>query len=84
MTTYNLISCVKFCYNTSLTFLNEALDLSYKMDLDFWNCFGRKKTLSYNRRNKVVKNLSPLVHIKSGVLIFFSGKNVRSCWCGVL
>ena len=24
------------------------------MDLDLWNCFGREKTLSYNRRNTVV------------------------------
>ena len=23
------------------------------MDLDLWDCFGRKKTLSFNRRNKV-------------------------------
>ena len=28
-----------------LTFLNNPKDLdpSYKMDLDFWDCFGRKK-----------------------------------------
>ena len=25
----------------------------YKMVLDFWDCFRRKKTLSYNRRNMV-------------------------------
>ena len=38
-----------------LPFLNISKDLdpSYKMDLDFWDCFGRKKTLSYNRRNMV-------------------------------
>ena len=37
-----------------LPFLNNPkdLDLSYKMDLDLWDCFGRK-TLSYNRRNTV-------------------------------
>ena len=36
-------------------FLNnpQDLDLSYKLDLDFWDCFGRKKTLSYNQRNAV-------------------------------
>ena len=38
-----------------LPFLNnhKDLDRSYKMDLDLWDCFGRKKTLSYNRRNTV-------------------------------
>ena len=38
-----------------LPFLNNPkdLDLSYKMDLDLWDCFGRKKTLSYNLRNTV-------------------------------
>ena len=25
----------------------------YKMDLDFWDCFGRKKSLSDNQRNTV-------------------------------
>ena len=37
-----------------LPFLNSPKDLdpSYKMDLDFWDCFGRKqKTVSYTRRN---------------------------------
>ena len=36
---------MKFCYNTSLPFLNNPKDLdpSFKMDLDFWNCFGRKQ-----------------------------------------
>ena len=38
-----------------LPFLNNPKDLdpSYRMDLDFWDCFGRKKTLSYKRRNTV-------------------------------
>ena len=27
------------------------------MDLDFWDCFGRKKTLSYNQRNTVYGGL---------------------------
>ena len=46
---------MKFCYNTNLPFLNNPkdLDLSYKMDLDLWDCFGREKTPSYNRRNTV-------------------------------
>ena len=26
------------------------LDLSYKMDLDFWDCFGRKKTVLYAKK----------------------------------
>ena len=38
-----------------LPILNNPKDLdpSYKMDLDLWDCFGRKITLSYNRRNMV-------------------------------
>ena len=39
-----------------LPFLNNSKDLdpSYKMDLGFWACFGRKKKLlSYNQRNIV-------------------------------
>ena len=32
------------------------LDPSSKMDLDFWDCFGREKT-SYNRRNTVSKRV---------------------------
>ena len=35
----------KFAVIRVLPFLNNPkdLDLSYKMDLDFWDCFGRKK-----------------------------------------
>ena len=47
MTSNNLISPMKFCYNTNSTpFLNNAKDLdpSYKMDLELLDCFGRKKT----------------------------------------
>ena len=38
-----------------LPFLNNPKDLdpSDKTDLDFWDCFGRKKTPSYKRRNTV-------------------------------
>ena len=41
-----------------LPFLNDPKDLdpSYKTDLDLCDCFGRKKTPSYNRRNTVVIN----------------------------
>ena len=33
-----------------LPFLNNPKDIDpfYKMDLDFWDCFGRTKTLSFN------------------------------------
>ena len=39
-----------------LPFLNNPKDLdpSYKMDLDFGDCFGREKTLSYSQRNTVI------------------------------
>ena len=48
MTTNNLISPMKFCFHMSLRpFLNNPidLDLSYKMDLDFWDCCKRKKSV---------------------------------------
>ena len=55
MTTNNLISPMKFCHNMSFTLYNpKDLDPSYMMDLDLWNCFGRKKkTMSYIQRNMV-------------------------------
>ena len=55
MSTNNQISPLQFCCNTSIPFLNnpKCLNLSSKTDLDFWNCFGRKITPSYNRRNMV-------------------------------
>ena len=57
MSTNNQISPMQFCYtcNTRLPFLNNPKDLdpSYKMDLDFWDCFGRTKTPPYRRRNTV-------------------------------
>ena len=34
---------MKFCYNTTFTLPKQDLDPSYKMDLDLWDCFGRKK-----------------------------------------
>ena len=35
---------MKCCYNTSFTFQNNPkdLDLSYKTDLDLWDCFERE------------------------------------------
>ena len=55
-----------------LPFLNNLKDLdpSYKMDLDFWDCFGREKPPSYKWRNTVSSQL----HIKSKVLILFAEK----------
>ena len=56
MTTNNHISPIcSFAIIQVLPFLNtpKHLDPSYKMDLDVWDCFGRKRTLSYNRRNMV-------------------------------
>ena len=39
-----------------LPFLNNLKDLdpSYKMDLDLWDSFGRKKNVSYIRGNTVI------------------------------
>ena len=47
---------MKFCYNTSFTLPKQPknLDLFCKVDLDFWDCFGREKNLSRNRRNRVI------------------------------
>ena len=46
---------MKICYEIGFPFENNPrnLDPSYKMDLDFWDCFGREKLLSLNRRNMV-------------------------------
>ena len=33
---------------------SQNVDPSYKMDLDFWDCFERKNSLSYSRRNTVI------------------------------
>ena len=49
-----------------LTFLNNPkyLDPSYKMDLDFWDCFGRKKLclisekIWYAEISKIITELS--------------------------
>ena len=66
LTTNNLISPTKFCYNTNLPFLNNHKDLdpSYKMDLDFWDCFANaqlqlqlENSMSKKGHNYVKKNL---------------------------
>ena len=46
---------MKCCCNKTFTFQNNPKDLdpSFKTDLDFGDCFGSKKTPSYNRRNTV-------------------------------
>ena len=56
MTANNSISPMNLAVIQVLLFLNNPKDLdpSYKMDLDFWECFGRKQTLSYNQRNTVL------------------------------
>ena len=78
---------MKFCYNIRiLPFLNNLkyLDLSYKMDLDFWDCFGRAKPPSYKRRNTVLLtqcwlcnwvNLSDLPYFFDYKTEFFSFQN---------
>ena len=55
MSTNNQSVLRNFAVIRVLPFQNNPkdLDLSYKMDLDFWDCFGRKKTPSYKRRNTV-------------------------------
>ena len=57
MSTNNQISPMQFCCYTGFTLPKQSKDLdpSYKMDLDFWDCFGRKKTPSYKRRNTVTE-----------------------------
>ena len=59
MTTNNYISPIKLCVIDVhvLPFLNipKDLDPSYKTYLDCWDCFVRKKTLSYSPRNMVLK-----------------------------
>ena len=54
---------MKSCYNMSfLSFLNNPkdLDLSFKMDLDFRDCFRRKKTLFNNQRHTVVLRVNSI------------------------
>ena len=55
MTTNNIISSMKCCYNTRFILPNNPkdLDLFYKMDLDSWDGLEGKITLSYNRKNIV-------------------------------
>ena len=48
-----------------LPFINNPkdLDLTYKTDLDFWDCFGRKISPTYKRRNMVGIAFSPVVSV---------------------
>ena len=50
-----------------LSFLNNPKDLdpSYKMDLDFWDCFGRKKnTVLYPKKyGTMVSNASQTIKL---------------------
>ena len=45
------------------------------MDLDFWDCFGRKKTLSYKPRNTV-----QVYHQGKEVLMTDQKERGVSCW----
>ena len=56
MSTKNQISPMQFAVIRALPFLNNPKDLdpTHKMDLNFWDCFGRKKTPSYKQRNTVM------------------------------
>ena len=60
MAPYVFNSFMEFSYNVSCPFQNKPkdLDISHKMDLDFWDCFGmEKKTLSYNGGDTETSNL---------------------------
>ena len=52
-----------FYYEIGFPFLNNPknLDLSYKIDLDYLDCFEREK-ISYNGRNLVQSDNSKLWH----------------------
>ena len=79
---------MKFSYNTSFTLPKQSkyLDPSYKMGLDFRNCFGRKKlhliteeiryilTLLYSERLKLYTNLAFLsaVGLNAGSESFYA------------
>ena len=65
---------------------------SYKMDLDLWDCYGSKKTQSYNLRNTfffgggggVIKNFSEKKEKKISqnypYFSFLSGALVTTCF----
>ena len=56
MTTNNYICPTKFCCNMSFSSQNNPKDLDSAY-LDFCDCFGRKKTPSYNQRNTVFEDI---------------------------
>ena len=59
MITNNLkLVLLNFAIIGVLPFLNNLkyLKPSYKIDLELWDCFGRKKTLSFKQRNMVMKS----------------------------
>ena len=62
-----------------LPFLKNPKDLypSYKMDLDFLDCFGRKRTLFYNQKIMLTSGIK-LHHICLGSLI----RMYTICNCG--
>ena len=49
------------------------------MDLDFWDCFGRKKTLSFYGRNTIVLQVFFFFFFFADHLFFqFSGKKLQA------
>ena len=67
MRTNNQISPMQFCCNTGFTLPNNPKDLdpSDKTDLDFWDCFGRKKhRLISEEIRYMVFCLSCIIHQK--------------------
>ena len=83
MTSNNLISPMKFCYNTNST-LPKQCQSSRSVLQDGSRTFGlfwKEKTLSYNRRNTVVLNTSDFCSVTNifhvNVPIFLSGGKIR-------
>ena len=62
---------MKFCCNTCFTLPKQSqnLDTSYKTDLNFRHCFGRKKIPSYYRRNMYGKH-QKFISAKNGNFFF--------------
>ena len=56
---------MKFCYNTNsiVPLLNNPKDLdpNYKTDLELWDRFGRKKTVSYDQRDMLIVGRQPSI-----------------------
>ena len=70
---------MKFCYDINFTILNNPKDLIpfFKMDLYFWDCFGRKKLGLITKENSVKTSqvYETAVQISVALFFFFSEKN---------